>query len=139
MSADPITVGLFVAIVAITLGITAWAARRTKDTSDHYVAGGKIKGWQNGFAIAGDFMSAATVLGITGAISLTGFTGFYVATAGLVTFLLVLLVVAEPLRNLGRYTLADVLTTRFNARGVRSVAALSTVTISIIYMIGQLV
>jgi cation/acetate symporter len=139
MSTDPTTVGLFVAIVAITLGITAWAARRTKDTSDHYVAGGKITGWQNGFAIAGDFMSAATVLGISGAIALTGFTGFYIATAGLVTFLLLLLVVAEPLRNLGRYTLADVLTTRFNAREVRSVAALSTVTISIIYMIGQLV
>jgi cation/acetate symporter len=139
MSADPTTVGLFVAIVAITLGITAWASRRTKDTDHHYVAGGEIKGWQNGLAIAGDFMSAATVLGITGAIALTGFTGFYVATAGLVTFLLVLLVVAEPLRNLGKYTLADVLTTRFNAREVRSAAALSTITISIIYMIGQLV
>ncbi|MCA1718046.1 MAG: cation acetate symporter [Actinobacteria bacterium] len=139
MNFDPLTVGLFVVIVAITLGITAWASRRTKDTSHHYVAGGEIKGWQNGLAIAGDFMSAATFLGIAGAIALTGFTGFYVAAAGLVTFLLVLLVVAEPLRNLGKYTLADVLTARFNTREVRSVAALNTVTVSIIYMIGQLV
>jgi cation/acetate symporter len=136
---DPLTVGLFVAIVAITLGITAWAARRTKDTSHHYVAGGEIKGWQNGLAIAGDYMSASTFLGIAGAIALTGFTGFYVAAGGLVTYLLVLLLVAEPLRNLGKYTMADVLTSRFNARGVRSTAALSTVVISIMYMIGQLV
>jgi cation/acetate symporter len=136
---DPLTVGLFVFIVAISLGITAWASRRTKDTSHHYVVGGELKGWQNGLAIAGDFMSAATFLGIAGAVALTGFTGFYVATAGLVTFLLVLLVIAEPLRNLGKYTLADVLTARFNRREVRSVAALSTVTISILYMIGQLV
>ena len=139
MNFDPLTVGLFVFIVAISLGITAWASRRTKDTSHHYVVGGELKGWQNGLAIAGDFMSAATFLGIAGAIALTGFTGFYVATAGLVTFLLVLLVIAEPLRNLGKYTLADVLTARFNRREVRSVAALSTVTISILYMIGQLV
>jgi cation/acetate symporter len=136
---DPLTVGLFVFIVAISLGITAWASRRTKDTSHHYVVGGELKGWQNGLAIAGDFMSAATFLGIAGAVALTGFTGFYVATAGLVTFLLVLMVIAEPLRNLGKYTLADVLTARFNRREVRSVAALSTVTISILYMIGQLV
>ena len=139
MNFDPLTVGLFVFIVAISLGITAWASRRTKDTSHHYVVGGELKGWQNGLAIAGDFMSAATFLGIAGAVALTGFTGFYVATAGLVTFLLVLLVIAEPLRNLGKYTLADVLTARFNRREVRSVAALSTVTISILYMIGQLV
>ena len=139
MNFDPFTVGLFVAIVAITLGITAWASRRTKDTSHHYVAGGEIKGWQNGLAIAGDYMSASTFLGIAGAIALTGFAGFYVAAGGLVTFLFVLLLVAEPLRNLGKYTMADVLTSRFNARGVRSAAALSTVIISIMYMIGQLV
>jgi cation/acetate symporter len=136
---DPLTVGLFVAIIAITLGITAWASRRTKDTGHHYVAGGEIKGWQNGLAIAGDFLSAATFLGIVGAIALTGFTGFYLATAAVVAFLGLLLVVAEPLRNLGKYTVADVLTTRFNTREVRSMAALSTIIVSIIYMMAQLV
>ncbi len=141
MRTDPTTVAIFVAIVAITLGITAWAARKNKSTSDHYVAGGGLKGWQNGLAIAGDYMSASTFLGVAGAISLTGFAGagVYTAVGGVVTYLLVLLLVAEPLRNLGKYTMADVLASRFNAKGVRSVAALSTVIISIMYMIGQLV
>ncbi len=141
MKTDATTVAIFVAIVAVTLGITAWAAKRNKSTSDHYVAGGGLKGWQNGLAIAGDYMSASTFLGVAGAISLTGFAGagVYTAVGGVVTYLLVLLLVAEPLRNLGKYTMADVLASRFNAKGVRSVAALSTVIISIMYMIGQLV
>lgn len=80
MSTDAFTIAVFIAIIAITLGITAWAARRTNDTSDHYVAGGKIKGWQNGIAIAGDFLSAATFLGVTGLIAVGGFVGFYLET-----------------------------------------------------------
>lgn len=139
MSTNATTIAIFAAIVVLTLGITVWASKRTKDTSHHYVAGGEIKGWQNGLAIAGDYMSASTFLGIAGAISLTGFAGFYVAAGGLATYLLVLLLVAEPLRNLGKYTVADVLTSRFKARSVRSVSAISTVLISIMYMIGQLV
>ncbi len=141
MTADATTIAVFVAIVAMTLAITAWAARSNKSTGDHYVAGGGIKGWQNGLAIAGDYMSASTFLGVAGAISLTGFAGagVYTAVGGLVTYLLVLLLVAEPLRNLGKYTMADVLASRFNTKGVRSVAALSTVIVSIMYMIGQLV
>ncbi len=141
MTADATTIAIFVAIVVMTLGITAWAARSNKSTSDHYVAGGGIKGWQNGLAIAGDYMSASTFLGVAGAISLTGFAGagVYTAVGGIVTYLFVLLLVAEPLRNLGKYTMADVLASRFNAKGVRSVAALSTVVISVMYMIGQLV
>lgn len=129
----------FVLIIAITLAITAWAARRNKSTSDFYVAGGQIKGWQNGFAIAGDYMSAASFLGIAGAISLKGFSGFFYSIGYLVAYLVVLLLVAEPLRNLGKYTMADMIASRFNAKTIRSVAALNTVAISTFYMIAQLV
>jgi len=129
----------FCIIIAITLGITAWASMRNKSASDQYVAGGKITGWQNGLAISGDYLSAASFLGIAGAIALQGFAGFYLSIGFLVAFLVVLLLVAEPLRNLGQYTLADMLTARFNMSRLRSTAAVSTVTISMFYMIAQLV
>jgi cation/acetate symporter len=129
----------FVIIIAITLGITAWASMRNKSASDQYVAGGKITGWQNGLAISGDYLSAASFLGIAGAIALQGFAGFYLSIGFLVAFLVVLLLVAEPLRNLGKYTLADMLTARFNMSRLRSTAAVSTVVISMFYMIAQLV
>jgi cation/acetate symporter len=138
MSDQVIAIIFFVAIIALTLGITAWASRRNKDTSHHYVAGGEIKGWQNGLAISGDYLSAASFLGIAGAIALTGFSGFYLSIGFLVAYLVVLLLVAEPLRNMGKYTLADMLASRFNTSSVRSVAALSTIVISMFYMIAQL-
>jgi cation/acetate symporter len=138
MSDQVIAIVFFVAIIALTLGITAWASRRNTDTSHQYVAGGEIKGWQNGLAISGDYLSAASFLGIAGAIALTGFSGFYLSIGFLVAYLVVLLLVAEPLRNMGKYTLADMLASRFNASSVRSVSALSTITISMFYMIAQL-
>jgi len=138
MGEQAIAVIFFIAIVALTLGITAWAARQNKGTSSHYVAGGQIKGWQNGLAIAGDYLSAASFLGIAGAIALTGFAGFYLSIGFLVAYLVVLLLVAEPMRNLGKYTFADMLASRFNTSSVRSVAALSTLAISMFYMIAQL-
>jgi len=138
MSDQVISIIFFVAIIALTLVITIYAARQNKSASDHYVAGGKISGWQNGLAISGDYLSAASFLGIAGAISLTGFGGFYLSIGFLVAYLVVLLLVAEPLRNLGKYTLADMLTTRFNTSSVRSAAALSTIVISLFYMIAQL-
>jgi cation/acetate symporter len=138
VSDQAISIIFFVAIIALTLVITAYASRQNRSTSDHYVAGGKITGWQNGLAISGDYLSAASFLGIAGAISLTGFGGFYLSIGFLVAYLVVLLLVAEPLRNLGKYTLADMLTTRFNRSSVRSAAALSTITISMFYMIAQL-
>jgi cation/acetate symporter len=138
VSDQVISIIFFVLIIAVTLAITAWASRRNTDTSHHYVAGGEIKGWQNGLAISGDYLSAASFLGIAGAIALTGFSGFYLSIGFLVAYLVVLLLVAEPLRNLGKYTLADMLTSRFNISSVRSVAALSTITISMFYMIAQL-
>ena len=138
MSDQAIAIIFFVAIIALTLGITAWASRKNTDTAHHYVAGGEIKGWQNGLAIAGDYLSAASFLGIAGAIALTGFAGFYLSIGFLVAYLVVLLLVAEPMRNLGKYTFADMLASRFNTSSVRSVAALSTVAISMFYMIAQL-
>src|SRR5215207_2792873 len=138
VSDQVISVIFFVAIIALTLAITAWASRRNVDTSHHYVAGGEIKGWQNGLAISGDYLSAASFLGIAGAIALTGFSGFYLSIGFLVAYLVVLLLVAEPLRNLGKYTMADMLASRFNTSSVRSAAALSTITVSMFYMIAQL-
>ena len=129
----------FIIIIALTLAITAWASMRNKSTSDHYVAGGKISGWQNGLAVSGDYLSAASFLGIAGAIALQGFAGFYLSIGFLVAYLVVLLLVAEPLRNLGRFTLADMLTARFNRSSIRSTAAVSTIVISMFYMIAQLV
>lgn len=136
---DVIALVFFGGVIALTLAITYWAAKRNTGASSHYVAGGQIKGWQNGLAISGDYLSAASFLGIAGAIALSGFSGFYLSIGFLVAYLVVLLLVAEPLRNLGKYTLADMLTTRFNAKGVRATSALNTITISTFYMIAQLV
>ncbi len=113
--------------------------KKTKNASEFYTAGGGLTGWQNGLAIAGDYMSAASFLGIAGAIALTGFDGFFYSIGFLVAYLVVLYLVAEPLRNLGKYTLADMIAARFDAKKVRGVAALNTMTISIFYMIAQLV
>ena len=123
MSDQVISIIFFVAIIALTLAITAWASRKNVDTSHHYVAGGEIKGWQNGLAISGDYLSAASFLGIAGAIALTGFSGFYLSIGFLVAYLVVLLLVAEPLRNLGKYTMADMLASRFNTSSVPAMSS----------------
>ncbi|TKC14928.1 solute symporter family protein [Robertmurraya kyonggiensis] len=130
---------LFLIIVAMTLVITYYAAKRTKTASEFYTAGGGLTGWQNGLAIAGDYLSAASFLGIAGMIALSGFDGFFYSIGYLVAYLVVLFIVAEPLRNLGKYTLADMINSRFDAKKVRAVAALNTITIVIFYMIAQLV
>lgn len=130
---------IFLVIVAMTLVITYYAAKRTNSASDFYTAGGGLTGWQNGMAIAGDYLSAASFLGIAGSIALFGFDGFLFSIGYLVAYLVVLFVVAEPLRNLGKYTLADMINARFNAKKVRGAAALSSITIVIFYMIAQLV
>lgn len=130
---------LFLAIVLGTLVITYFASKKTKNANEFYTAGGGLTGWQNGLAIAGDYMSAASFLGIAGTIALAGFDGFFYSIGFLVAYLVVLYLVAEPLRNLGKYTLADMIAARFEERKVRGVAALNTMTISIFYMIAQLV
>ncbi|WP_068617310.1 solute symporter family protein [Paenibacillus tuaregi] len=130
---------LFLGIVAITLIITYFASKRTKSTSEFYTGGGGLTGWQNGLAIAGDYMSAASFLGIAGSIALAGFDGFFYSIGFLVAYLVVLYLIAEPLRNLGKYTMADMIAARFDDKKIRGVAALNTIAISTFYMIAQLV
>jgi len=130
---------MFLGIVFVTLIITYYASKKTKNASEFYTAGGGLTGWQNGLAIAGDYMSAASFLGIAGAVALTGFDGFFYSIGFLVAYLVVLYLVAEPLRNLGKYTFADMIAARFNAKRIRGFAAMNTVAISIFYMIAQLV
>lgn len=129
----------FAAIVGLTLVVTYWASKRTNSASEFYTAGGGLTGWQNGIAIAGDYLSAASFLGIAGAIALNGFDGFFYSIGYLVAYLVVLYMVAEPLRNLGKYTLADMITARFEQQKIRATAAISTLTIVLFYMIAQLV
>jgi cation/acetate symporter len=133
------TLWITAVIVAITLGITIWAARQTRTTVQFYAAGRKIKGWQNGLAIAGDYMSAASFLGIAGLIAFNGYDGFMYSVGWLVAYLTVLLLIAEPIRNTGKYTMADVLSYRMSAGPVRSAAAISTLAVSGFYMIAQMV
>ena len=104
-----ISILIFVAVIGLTLGITYWAAKQTTTASDFYTAGGSLTGWQNGMAIAGDYLSAASFLGIAGAISLNGFDGFYYSIGWLTAYLVVLFLIAEPLRNLGKFTMADMI------------------------------
>src|SRR5258707_1957087 len=130
---------MFLVFIGITLVITWWAARRSSGASNYFAAGRRITGWQNGIAVAGDYMSAASFLGIAGIIAFQGYDGFMYSVGWLVAYLTVLLIVAEPLRNAGKYTMADVLAYRLSARPVRAMASLSTITVSIFYMIAQMV
>src|SRR5215471_15404335 len=131
--------GMFLVFIAITLAVTWWAARRSSGSAAYFAAGRNITGWQNGIAVAGDYMSAASFLGIAGIIAFQGYDGFMYSVGWLVAYLTVLLVVAEPLRNAGKYTMADVLAYRLSPRPVRAMGALSTLTVSAFYMIAQMV
>src|SRR5918996_6121836 len=132
-------VSIFAVIVAITLGITYWASQRTKDATTFWAAGRGITGAQNGFAIAGDYMSAASFLGIAGLIFLFGFDGFLYSVGFLVAFLTVLFLLAERMRNSGKFTIADVLSFRMNERPARAAAALGTLAVAGFYLIAQMV
>ena len=134
-----LTSGLFLAVVLLTVGITFWASRNTKTAADYYAGGRSFSGPQNGFAIAGDYMSAASFLGISGAIALSGYDGFLYSIGFLVAWLVALLLVAELLRNSGRFTMADQLAYRMRQTPVRFAAATSTVVVSIFYLLAQMV
>ena len=130
---------LFVAFVAFTLVLVFRASRTNKKASDFYDGGASFSGFQNGLAIAGDYMSAASFLGIAGTIALFGYDGFLYSIGFLVAWLVALLLVAEPLRNSGRFTMGDVLAFRMKQRPVRTAAATSTVVVSIFYLLAQMV
>jgi cation/acetate symporter len=130
---------MFLGFVAATLVITYFSARKSAGASAYFAAGRRITGWQNGLAVAGDYMSAASFLGIAGMIAMNGYDGFMYSVGFLVAYLTVLFIIAEPLRNAGKYTMADVLAYRLSPRPVRAAASLSTLTVSIFYMIAQMV
>lgn len=130
---------MFLIFVAATLGITYWAAQRTKTAKDFYTAGGGITGFQNGLAIAGDYMSAASFLGISALVYRNGFDGLIYSIGFLVGWPIILFLIAERLRNLGKYTFADVASYRFSQTPIRTLAAFGALATVILYLIAQLV
>ena len=134
-----ITFGVFAAIIGVTMFVTYLAAKKTKTAADFYTAGGGISGLQNGWAIAGDYLSAASFLGIAGLISIYGYDGFMYSVGWLVAYITVLLIIAEPCRNIGKYTMADILAFRNNPKTCKTVMALSTITVSTFYLTAQMV
>ncbi len=130
---------MFAAFVALTLGITYWAASRTKSAAQFYTAGGGITGFQNGLAIAGDYMSAASFLGISGLVYLSGYDGLIYSVGWLVGWPIVTFLIAEPLRNLGKFTFADVASFRFDQAPIRVLAACGTLVTVAFYLIAQMV
>jgi cation/acetate symporter len=132
-------IAFFFVFIAATLAITWWAARKTKTTEEYFAAGRSISGRQNGFALAGDYMSAASFLGIAGLVSQSGFDGLIYSTGWLVGWPVVLFLIAEPLRNLGKYTFADVVSFRLKQTPVRVSAAIGTLAVVTFYLIAQMV
>lgn len=130
---------VFATVIGLTLVVTYLAARRGQSAADFYTAGGGISGLKNGFAIAGDYLSAAAFLGVSGLVALYGFDGVLYVTGFFVAFVPVLLLIAEPCRNLGRYTLGDILAVRNGFRQAKLAAAVSGITVSIFYLIPQIV
>ena len=130
---------MFVLFVGITIYITYWAAKKTQTAKSFYTAGGDITGFQNGLAISGDFMSAASFLGISGLVYLTGFDGLIYSIGFLIGWPIILLLIAEPLRNLGKYSFADVASFRLQQKPIRLLAACGSLCTVILYLIAQMV
>ncbi|MDC0933888.1 cation acetate symporter, partial [Arcobacteraceae bacterium] len=130
---------MFLIFIAGTLGITYWAASKTKSASDFYTAGGGITGFQNGLAIAGDYMSAAAFLGVSGLIYLKGYDGVIYAVSFLVGWPIILFFMAEKLRNLGKYTFADIAAYRLGQKEIRTLAAFGSLSVVVLYLIAQMV
>ncbi len=132
-------IAMFLGFVLLTLGITWWAANKTKSTADFYTAGGGITGFQNGLAIAGDYMSAATLLGLSSLIYAKGFDGFIYTISFFVGWPIILFLMAERLRNLGKFTFADIASYRLDQNRIRTFAAFGSLTVVCFYLIVQMV
>ncbi|MGC9560494.1 cation acetate symporter [Brachymonas sp. M4Q-1] len=130
---------MFMIFVGLTMGITYWAASRTKSAADFYTAGGGITGFQNGMAIAGDYMSAATLLGLTALVYGTGYDGYIYAMAFFAGWPIILFLMAERLRNLGRFTFSDITAYRLDQGKIRTMAAISSLIVVCFYLIAQIV
>ena len=136
---NPNAIIMFLLFVAATLGITWWASKRTKTASDFYAAGRGITGTQNGLAIAGDYMSAATLLGLTSLVYMRGYDGFIYCIAFYACWPFIMFVMAERLRNLGKFTFADIVSYRLDQQRVRTMAAIGSLTVVIFYLTAQMV
>ena len=134
-----VAIAFFFVFISITLGITYWAARRTRTAEQFYAAGRSVTGFQNGLALAGDYMSAASFLGIAGLVATSGFDGLIYSIGFLVGWPIVMFLIAEPLRNLGKYTFADVVAYRLEGTRVRVAAAFGTLAVVSFYLIAQMV
>lgn len=134
-----IAILFFLLFVASTLGVTYWAAKKTKTTSEFFTAGRSITGFQNGLALAGDYMSAASFLGIAGLVATKGYDGLIYSVGWLVGWPVVLFLIAEPLRNLGKYTFADVVAYRLSQKPIRTAAAMGSMVTVLLYLIAQMV
>lgn len=132
-------ISMFFIFVVLTLMITVWAARRTKSTSDFYTAGGGITGMQNGLAIAGDYMSAATLLGLTAMVYMSGVDAYIYMVAFFAGWPIILFLMAERLRNLGKFTFVDITSYRLNQRKIRTMAAISSLVVVCFYLVAQMV
>ena len=132
-------IAFFIGFIALSLGITVWAARKTRTTDQFYAAGRSVTALQNGLALAGDYMSAASFLGIAGLVALSGFDGLIYSVGWLVGWPIVMFLIAEPLRNLGRYTFADVLAARLRAKPIRIAASIGALAVIAFYLIAQMV
>jgi len=133
-----LNIAIFVIFIVITMAIVMRAGKSTKEASDFYTGGATFSGKQNGLAIAGDYLSAASFLGIVGAVALNGYDGFLYSVGFFVAWLVALLLVAEPLRNTGKFTMADVLSFRLKQKPVRMAAAFGTLFVSLFYLIAQM-
>ena len=133
-----LNIAIFALFVVVTLAIVIRASRNNRTAADYYAGGRSFTGRQNGIAIAGDYLSAASFLGIAGAIAINGYDGFLYSIGFLVAWLVALLLVAELLRNTGRFTMADVLSFRLKQRPVRMAAAISTLGVSFFYLLAQM-
>ncbi|MBN1963995.1 MAG: cation acetate symporter [Anaerolineae bacterium] len=137
--ASPVAVGFFVTFVVIVVGLSFYLARRTRDAKGYFAAGGKIHWGVNGIAFAGDYLSAASFLGIAGMIAVSGYDGFLYSIGYLAGWIVALFVVAEPLKRLGKYTLSDALDAKFNSKGIQLMAGISALVVSLCYLIPQMV
>ncbi|MGQ0636184.1 MAG: sodium/solute symporter [Planctomycetaceae bacterium] len=136
---SPLAIGIFALFVAVTLALSFFLGARAKSAKGYFAAGGGIHWFVNGIAFAGDYLSAASFLGICGMIAFYGYDGFLYSIGYLAGWVVALFVIAEPLKRMGRYTFADALDSRFNSRGIKLSAAISTLAISIFYLIPQMV
>ncbi len=136
---SPLAIGVFAVFVLITLGLSIWLGRRTRSASGYFAAGGSVPWFVNGVAFAGDYLSAASFLGICGMIAFFGYDGFLYSIGYLAGWVVALFVIAEPLKRLGKFTFADALDKKFNSPGIKLAAAISTLVVSVFYLIPQMV